>query len=264
MHEVKPLEGRRLRGHRPPPRLDAARAEHRITTYTAEQVIVCAHAYGSASYCTLRRTGTLPACRTSGRSGPHDSEQLILVARPYDGWKHDPERIHITPDRWRSHRASGPTETSIEPVYYGVGSDLMALYHLSPGQRAEAPSGGWLKALVERQREGPRLARRPPLVRAAIDHSCMRTSDPSIELYWHDGMLRSQHGSGPPPDTHIPVVEAFADRLAAQLQPYQHALTSSAEATTSAHFMGGVGSREHQHHVINLLPARVRPSRACT
>jgi cholesterol oxidase len=70
---------------------------------------------------------------------------------------------------------------------------------------------------------------------------CMQTSDTSIDLYWQDGMLRSRRGSGPPPPTHIPVVEAFADRLARKMHGEQGALWFEVlNRTASAHFIGGI------------------------
>ena len=46
---------------------------------------------------------------------------------------------------------------------------------------------------------------------------CMQTTDTSIELYWHNGILRSRQNSGTPPSVHILVVEEFADRLAKKM-----------------------------------------------
>jgi cholesterol oxidase len=77
----------------------------------------------------------------------------------------------------------------------------------------------------------------------------MQTSDTSIDLYWKDGMLRSRHGVGPAPSTHIPVVEAFADRLARKMHGEQAALwTEVLNRTASAHFIGGItiGERADQ------------------
>jgi cholesterol oxidase len=77
----------------------------------------------------------------------------------------------------------------------------------------------------------------------------MQTSDTSIDVYWKDDMLRSRHGSGPAPSTHIPVVEAFADRLARKMHGEQAALWSEVlNRTASAHFIGGItiGERADQ------------------
>ena len=70
---------------------------------------------------------------------------------------------------------------------------------------------------------------------------CMQTTDTSIELYWHDGMLRSKQGAGTPPSVHIPVVEDFADRLAKKMGADQRALAFEViNRTASAHFIGGI------------------------
>ena len=42
---------------------------------------------------------------------------------------------------------------------------------------------------------------------------CSQTTDTSIELYWHHGVLRSRPSSGPPPSVHIPIVEEFVEQL---------------------------------------------------
>jgi cholesterol oxidase len=69
----------------------------------------------------------------------------------------------------------------------------------------------------------------------------MQTTDTSIELYWHDGMLHSRKGSGTPPSVHIPVVEEFADRLAAKMGTRQGALAFEVlNRAASAHFTGGI------------------------
>jgi cholesterol oxidase len=53
---------------------------------------------------------------------------------------------------------------------------------------------------------------------------CMQTTDTSIDLYWHDGLLRSRHGSGTPPPVHIPIVEDFVDRVARKMNGREGAL----------------------------------------
>jgi cholesterol oxidase len=59
-------------------------------------------------------------------------------------------------------------------------------------------------------------------------------------------MLRSRHGSGPAPSVHIPVVEAFADRLAKKMHGEEAALyTEVLKRTASAHFIGGITIGEH-------------------
>jgi cholesterol oxidase len=141
-------------------------------------------------------------------------------------------------------------QTSIEPVYYGVGSDVMAFmltYHQQGAQKH--PVEGWLKELVEH----------PSKVLGRVDARhwserqvvllCMQTSDTSIDLYWKDDMLRSRHGSGTPPSTHIPVVEEFADRVARKMHGDQAALWFEVlNRTASAHFIGGMSIAENPDH----------------
>jgi cholesterol oxidase len=70
---------------------------------------------------------------------------------------------------------------------------------------------------------------------------CMQTTDTSIEVYWHDGLLRSRHGSGSAPSVHIPVVEDFVDRMAKKMDSGEGALRFEAiNKTASAHFVGGI------------------------
>ncbi len=70
---------------------------------------------------------------------------------------------------------------------------------------------------------------------------CMQTTDTSIELYWHDGLLRSRHGSGTPPPVHIPIVEDFVDRVAKKMDGSEGALLFEViNRNASAHFIGGI------------------------
>jgi cholesterol oxidase len=69
----------------------------------------------------------------------------------------------------------------------------------------------------------------------------MQTTDTSIELYWHDGLLRSRRGSSAPPAVHIPAVEAFVDRLAAKMGARTGATVFEViNRSASAHFIGGI------------------------
>jgi cholesterol oxidase len=133
-------------------------------------------------------------------------------------------------------------QTSIEPVGYGVGSDLMAFaltYHQHGAQKH--PVEGWLEALVEHPSQVLDKIDARHWSERQVVMLCMQTSDTSIDLYWQDGMLRSRRGSGPPPPTHIPVVEAFADRLARKMHGEQGALWFEVlNRTASAHFIGGI------------------------
>jgi cholesterol oxidase len=245
VYEVKPLTdgGFEVKARHPGWMQRAAHLDHH--RYTAAQVIVSAHAYGSAKLLHhLKHTGTLSRLSDQlGKRARTNSEQLISITRPYSEWRRDPDRVHVTPGSVAISSGVWPDDqTSIEPVYYGVGSDLMAFaltYHQHAAQKH--PVAGWLEALIEQ----------PTLVLDKLDARhwsertvimlCMQTTDTSIDLYWKDDMLRSRHGSGQAPSTHIPVVEDFADRLARKMHGEQGALWFEVlNRTASAHFIGGI------------------------
>jgi cholesterol oxidase len=70
---------------------------------------------------------------------------------------------------------------------------------------------------------------------------CSQTTDTSIELYWHDGVLRSRHGDSAAPAVHVPVIEEFVDRMAAKMNGHEGALPFEViNRTASAHFTGGI------------------------
>lgn len=213
--------------------------------YTAEQVVVAAHAYGSAKLLHhMRHEGTLTGLSDQlGQRARTNSEQLLNVSRPFGAWKRAPEKLHITPGSVSITSGVWPDpQTSIEPVYYGVGSDVMAFlltYHQHGDQKH--PTRGWLSELVEHPSKvlGHDDARHWSERMAVL--LCMQTTDTSIELYWKDGMLRSRQGSGTAPSVHIPVVEEFADRLAERMGGEQGALLFEVvDRTASAHFIGGM------------------------
>jgi len=245
VHEVKPRPGGGFEVHARHPGWMQRAAHLHQHTYSAEQVIISAHAYGSAKLLhRLKHAGTLPGLSDQlGQRARTNSEQLLSMVRPYGEWKRDPDRLHITPGSVAITSGVWPDPaTSIEPVYYGVGSDLMAFlltYHQHGEQKH--PVEGWVKELIERPSKVlGRFDARHWSERQVV-MLCMQTSDTAIELYWMDGMLRSRHGSGPAPSTHIPVVEDFADRLAKKMHGEQAALWFEViNRTASAHFIGGM------------------------
>jgi cholesterol oxidase len=190
----------------------------------------------------MKHEGTLNGLSDElGKRARTNSEQLISIARPHDEWKHDPERIHISPGSVAiTSGVWGDDQTSIEPVFYGVGSDLMAFaltYHQDGEQKH--PVQGWLDTLVHHPSKVlDKLDARHWSERQLV-LLAMQTSDTSIDVFWKDGILRSRHGSGQTPQAHIPAVEAFADRLAKKMHGEQAALwTEVLNRTASAHFIG--------------------------
>jgi cholesterol oxidase len=256
VHEVKPLDGGGFEVVARHPGL-IGRMEHRYH-YTAEQVIVSAHAFGSAKLLhRLKHVGTLPGLSDElGKRARTNSEMLLSCVAPYGKWKHDPERLHLTPGSVSITSGVWPDpQTSIEPVVYGVGSDLMTFlmtYHQDGAQKH--PTMGWLKELVEH----------PDKVLGGFDARhwsermivllCMQTTDTSIELYWGDGLLRSREGGGTPPQPHIPVVENFAKRVTEKLRADGFPADERGLAfevinkVASAHFIGGMGIGEDTDH----------------
>ena len=229
----------------------AAHLDHH--EYTAAQVVVSAHAYGSSKlFHHMKHTGALASLSDQlGKRARTNSEQLIAITRPYGKWTRDSEKLHITPGSLAITSGVWPDDqTSIEPTIYGVGSDLMALvltYHQHRAQKH--PVEGWLKSVIEHPAQVLDLLDARHWSERQVILLCMQTSDTSIDLYWKDGMLRSRHGSGPTPLVHIPVVEAFADRLARKMHGEESALyTEVVNRTASAHFIGGItiGERAEQ------------------
>jgi cholesterol oxidase len=243
VHEIKPLPdgGYEVEARHPGP---IGLLEGRYH-YTAQQVIVSAHAYGSAKLLhRMKHHGTLPGLSDQlGQRARTNSEQLIAVQRPYGEWKAAPDDLHITPGSVSITSGVWPDpETSIEPVYYGVGSDVMALlmtYHQQGAQ--EHPTENWMREFVHHPAKVLGMDDPRHWSERMVVLLCMQTSDTAIELYWKDGILRSRHSSGTPPASHIPVVEDFASRLAKKMHGGQAALWSEVvNRTASAHFIGGM------------------------
>jgi cholesterol oxidase len=223
----------------------AQRSAHRHHhTYTAEQVIVAAHAYGSAKLLHhMQHKGRLTGLSSQlGQRARTNSEQLLAVGRTHGEWTRDPEKIHITPGSVAITSGVWPDDvTSIEPTIWGVGSDVFAFlvtYHQHGEQRHATAS--WLKQLVEHPVQMLSFDDARHWSERTVIMLCMQTTDTSIELYWHDGLLHSRHSSTPPP-VHIPVIEDFVDRVAKKLDSGEGALLFEAiNRNASAHFVGGI------------------------
>ena len=245
VHQLTPLEGGGFEVHARHPGWAQRAAHLHHHRYTAEQVIVAAHAYGSAKLLHhMQHQGHLTGMSDQlGQRARTNSEQLLVVTRTYGQWKRDPEKIHITPGSVAITSGVWPDPvTSIEPVYYGVGSDVMAFletYHQHGDQ--QHPTREWLKELVEHPSQVLGFSDPRHWSERIAVLLCMQTTDTSIELYWHNGMLHSRKGSGIPPSVHIPVVEEFADRLATKMGTRQGALAfEMLNRPASAHFTGGI------------------------
>jgi cholesterol oxidase len=223
----------------------AQRAPHlHHHTYTAEQVIVAAHAYGSAKLLHhMQHAGRLTGLSSVlGQRARTNSEQLLAVTRSHDEWERDPEKIRITPGSVAITSGVWPDPvTSIEPTVWGAGSDVFAFlvtYHQHGEQKHATVS--WLKELLQRPVEVLSLSDPRHWSERSFIALCSQTTDTSIELYWHDGLLRSRP-SGTPPSVHIPAIEEFVDRVAEKMGSREGAVLFEAiNRNASAHFIGGI------------------------
>jgi cholesterol oxidase len=220
----------------------AARRHRR--TYTAEQVIVAAHAYGSAKLLHhMQHKGRLTGLSSQlGQRARTNSEQLLAATRTHGEWMRDAEKTHITPGSVSITSGVWPdAATSIEPTIWGVGSDLFAFLvtQHQHGQQEHA-TASWLKQLIQHPGQVLSFDDARHWSERTVIMLCMQTTDTSIELYWHDGLLRSRHGSTAPP-VHIPVIEDFVDQVARKMDSREGALLFEAiNRNASAHFVGGI------------------------
>jgi cholesterol oxidase len=245
VHDLVPLDGGGFEVHTRHPGW-AQRAGHRHHhTYTAEQVIVSAHAYGSSKLLHhMQHKGRLKGLSTElGQRARTNSEQLLAITRTHGEWKRDPDELVFSPGSVSITSGVWPDEqTSIEPVYWGVGNDLFAFlvtYHQHGEQKH--PTAEWVKELVEHPTKVLSFDDARDWAERTTIMLCSQTSDTSIELYWHDDTLRSKHSSGPAPSVHIPIVEEFVDKVAAKMNSGEGALPFEViNRTASAHFTGGI------------------------
>ncbi|HEY7629531.1 MAG TPA: GMC oxidoreductase [Thermoleophilaceae bacterium] len=244
VHDLVPLDGGGFEVHTRHPGWAQRAAHVHRHTYTAEQVIVAAHAYGSAKLLHhMQHEGRLTGLSSQlGQRARTNSEQLLYVTRSHGEWKADPEKVHITPGCVTITSGVWPdAKTSVEPTNWGVGSDIFALlgtYHQHGEQEHSFES--WLKELVAHPGEVLAPADPSHWSERSFVALCMQTTDTSIELYWADGLLRSRP-SGTPPPVHSPVIEDFVDRVAAKLDSGEAALlTEVINRNASAHFVGGI------------------------
>jgi cholesterol oxidase len=245
VYDLVPLDGGGFEVHARHPgwAQRAAHLQHR--TYTAEQVIVAAHAYGSSKLLLhMQHNGRLPGLSSQlGQRARTNSEQLLYVTRTHGEWQRHPERVHITPGSVAITSGVWPDAiTSVEPTYWGVGSNVFALlgtYHQHGEQKH--PTAAWFKELIEDPTQVLGVNDPRHWSERSFVALCMQTTDTSIELYWRDGLLRSRQGPGPPPSVHIPIVEEFVDRWARKLDSGEGALlTEVINRNASAHFVGGI------------------------
>ncbi len=119
-----------------------------------------------------------------GQRARTNSEQLLAISRPYGEWKRDPEKIHITPGSVAITSGVWPDAvTSIEPVYYRIGSNLLSLmftYHQHGEQKH--PTLSWIEELLKHPTQVLGVADPRRWSERAAIMLCMQTTDPPNEL----------------------------------------------------------------------------------
>ena len=241
----RPARWRRIRGACASPRLGAASGASPPS-----------HVYRRAGDRRRPRVRLVEAPASHAAQGPADRaiERARTNARgrtpnsfsrsraPTEEWERDPEKVHITPGSVTITSGVWPDAvTSIEPTSGASAatcSHCSVTYHQHGEQKH--PHVSWLKELVEHPTEVLGVSDPRHWSERSFVALCMQTTDTSIELYWHDGLLRSRHGSGTPPSVHIPVVEDFVDRRGQE----------------AGQRRGGAADRGHQPQCLRTLRRR--------
>ena len=152
----------------------------------------------------------------------------------------DPHHAGVGVDHLR--RLAGPGDEHRADLLGGRQRPVRVPGHLPPARRAEAPDR--VLAQGAGRAPGPRCSASTTRATGPSGPSimlCSQTTDTSIELYWHDGLLRSRHGSGTPPRCTSRSIEDFVDRVAKKMDSGEGALLFEAiNRNASAHFVGGI------------------------
>ena len=244
-YELTPLDGGGFEVHTRHPGWAQRAAHLHRNSYTAEQVIVAAHAYGSSKLLHhMQHKGNLTGLSNQlGQRARTNSEQLLAITRTHGEWKQDPEMTRFNPGSVSITSGVWPDpETSIEPVYWGKGSNLFAYLvtqHLDGDQKH--PTAAWVKELIKHPGHVLSFDDARHWSERTIIMLCSQTTDTSIELYWQGGRLHSRHGAGAAPSVHIPAVEDYVGRLAEKMGGREGALIFEViNRGASAHFVGGI------------------------
>jgi cholesterol oxidase len=242
VHELRPMPdgGYQVVARKPGP---LGRLEHHYR-YTAEQVVVSAHAYGTAQLLfKMKHEGVLPHLSDElGKRARTNSEALISVQRSDGDFKADPQRHHIVPGTSSVTAAiQADEESTMGPVYYGVGSDSMALMYTAQTNGHEKAVKGWIEHLVRHPHETISVDNFVNWSQRGFNMLCMRDHDDWLDLYWEHDMLRSKPGQEGAPPAILEIANEVAGRIADKLggRPAQ-TWFAVADRATSSHFVGGM------------------------
>ena len=230
-------------------RLGATRRAPHHNTYTAEQVIVAAHAYGSAKLLHhMQHKGRLTGLSSElGKRARTNSEQLLYITRTHEEWERDRRGSTSCRGRSRSPRHLAGSGDEHRADLLGAWKQRVRVPRdLPPARRAEA----FVRVLAQRDPQAPERGDPAADPRHWSERSfvalCSQTTDTSIELYWHDGLLHSKP-SGTPPSVHVPAIEDFVDRVATSWEPTRRrSRPRSSTATPPPISSAGSDRREHE------------------
>ena len=156
----------------------AQRAQHlHHHTYTAEQVIVAAHAYGSAKLLLhMQHKGRLPGLSSQlGQRARTNSEQLLAITRTHGEWKRrpgqDPPHAGVGFDHLRRLARSGDEHRA--RLLGRRQRPVRVPRHLPPARRAEASDRGLGQGARRAPDRGAQLRRRAQLGRADGGHALL-------------------------------------------------------------------------------------------
>ena len=243
VHELKALEGGGFEVVARHPGL-IGRAERRHH-YTAEQVVVSAHAYGTAQLLLhMKHRGDLDKLSDEvGKRARTNSEALISVQRSEESFNDHPERFHITPGSSSVTAAvQADEESTMGPVYYGVGSNAMSLFYTAQAAGGEEHGfKAWVHELVHHPGKTLSVDDARNWSERGFNMLCMRDHDDWLDLYWDNDMLRSKPGSDTPPPPFLEVANDVANRIAEKLGGRAaQTWMAVADKAMSSHFVGGM------------------------
>jgi cholesterol oxidase len=242
VHELKPLEGGGFEAvARHPGTIGRAERRHH---YTAEQVVVAAHAYGTNHLLLqMQHDGHLDKLSTeAGKRARTNSEALISVQRTDSDYKANPDLQHFVPGTSAVTAAiAADEESTMGPVYYGPGSDSMALMYTGMTDGEEHPFTAWAKELIHHPGKTLSIDNARNWAERGFNMLCMRDHDDWLDLYWSHGMMHSKPGASGAPPPILEVANDVARRVADKIsgRPAQTWFAVASRATSS-HFVGGM------------------------
>ena len=214
------------------------------TIYTAEQVVVSAHAYGTAwLMLEMQHKGNLDKLSTeTGKRARTNSEALISVQRTEGDYKADPTMHHFVPGTSAVTACIvADEESTMGPVYYGPGSNSMALMYTGMTDGTEHPFTAWAKELVHHPGKTLSIDNASNWTERGFNMLCMRDHDDWLDLHWSGGMMHSKPGASGAPPPILEVANDVANRVAHKIdgRPAQ-TFFAVANRATSSHFVGGM------------------------